>query len=127
MTFDSILNGALYIALHPFLLFFYGILTHFAVKMFAAFSHDTTSEPCLKDYIMKRPLRTTITILGGLLGYSQVAHYPDFANMAAEIQTSIRFLAFGIGFTADRVADSAGEAALTKIKAKFTHTGGPKP
>ena len=125
MTFDAILNQVLYVALHPFLLFFYGMFTHFGKKLLSSVTYETNSEPCIKDYIFKHPLRTTMTVMGGLVGYSQVAHYPDFANMAPDIQISIRFLAFGIGYTADSIADAAGEKALERIKSKMT--GGPKP
>ena len=109
---DAIFN----ILFHPFAMLLFGLMTHFGRKLLAATTHGTDTTPCITDYWKKYPINSALSLLGAIVGYALFAHFPDFDNLAPDIQGVVRSTAFGIGFMADNIADALGEKALGKVK-----------
>lgn len=110
------LNELMDILTHPFVLMLMGLLTHFGRKILAAVTHGSESRPCFTDYWKKQPIQTALSLAGALAGYAMFAHFPDFSNMAPDMQNVVRVTAFGIGYMADNVVDAVGDKTMAKIK-----------
>lgn len=102
------------ILFHPFAFLVYGLFTHFGRKVMAATTHSTGNRPSITDYWKRNRLNSLMTLTGAIVGYGLMAHFPDFENMAPEIQNVVRGTAFGIGYMADNIADAIGQKALRK-------------
>jgi hypothetical protein len=105
---------------HPFTFLLYGLITHFGRKILAAKTHDTDNLPSLTDYWKKNRLNSLLTLIGAMVGYGLMAHFPDFDQMGQEIQNVVRGTAFGIGYMADSMADAVGQKALRKVQGEGT-------
>lgn len=114
------LNEFIYVLCHPFTLTLMGLLAYFGRKVLAAATHATENKPCFTDYWRKHPIQTVLSVTGALAGYAMFAHFPDFQNMAPEVQNVVRTTAFGIGYMADSVIDAVGDKAMSKIKGGST-------
>ena len=101
---------------HPFVFLLYGLITHFGRKILAAATHGTDNLPSITDYWKKNRLNSLLSLIGAMVGYGLMAHFPDFDQMAPEIQNVVRGTAFGIGFMADNIADAVGQKALRKVQ-----------
>lgn len=103
---------------HPFAFMIYGLLTHFGRKILAAATHDTANKPKIKDYWKNwhNRIKTGLSATGALVGYGLYAHFPDYVNMAPEIQRVVCGTAFGLGYMADNIADALGDKAINRIK-----------
>lgn len=109
---DQIFN----ILFHPFAMLLFGLMTHFGRKVLAASTHGTDNLPSITDYWKKNCLTSFLTLIGAMVGYGLMAHFPDFDKMAPEIQNVVRGTAFGIGFMADNIADAIGQKAMRKVQ-----------
>lgn len=110
------LNLFIEIITHPFILLMFGLAAHFLRKLVAALAHETDHRPCVTDYWKKKPIQSSISVIGALAGYAMFAHFPDFAHMGPEVQNVVRVTAFGIGYMADNVVDAVGDRAINRIK-----------
>jgi hypothetical protein len=101
---------------HPFVLMLMGLASHFGRKMLAAATHGTGNTPCITDLWKKQPIQTLLSLTGAVAGYILFAHFPDFDDMAYQIQNVVRATAFGIGFMADSVADAIAVKTKRQIE-----------
>lgn len=101
---------------HPFVLMLMGLASHFGRKMLAAATHSTGNMPCITDLWKKQPIQTFLSLVGATAGYVLFAHFPDFNDMAPQIQNVVRGTAFGIGFMADSVADAIAIKTKKRIE-----------
>ena len=103
---------------HPFAFLIYGLMTHFGRKIVAALTHDAKNLPKLSDYWKSwhNRIKTMMSLIGGLVGYGLYAHFPDYAQMAPDIQKIVCSTAFGIGYLSDNIADAIGDKAMNRIK-----------
>jgi len=115
-TIGLVVDIVFMVLFHPFAFLLYGLMTHFGRKIMAAHTHDTDNLPELTDYWKKNRINSLLTMIGAVVGYGLMAHFPDFDQMAPEIQNVVRGTAFGIGYMADNIADSIGQKALRKIQ-----------
>ena len=93
-------------------------MTHFGRKIVAALTHDAKNLPRLKDYWKSwhNRIKTMMSLIGGLVGYGLYAHFPDYAQMAPDIQKIVCSTAFGIGYLSDNIADAIGDKAINRIR-----------
>ena len=103
---------------HPFAFLLYGLMTHFGRKIVAALTHDAKNLPKLSDYWKSwhNRIKTMMSLIGGLVGYGLYAHFPDYAQMAPDIQKIVCSTAFGIGYLSDNIADAIGDKAINRIR-----------
>ena len=106
------------ILFHPFAFLIYGLASHFGRKVLASVTHDTGNLPRVSDYWKdwQNRIKSIMSLTGALVGYGLYAYFPDYDQMAPDIQRIVCSTAFGIGYLADNIADALGEKVMNRVK-----------